>query len=162
VKHSRDPQLLFSASIGSIMPEFSPNSLPATEYWRRSLLQIPTIFGRLVYLASLRDGASGRYAHPTLSTWIGSEHADRALSLSHHQVFAEWLGSSLEDQKCDLDRYIRNGGARELVDDYRRLVPRAARDVERQLYLADVETLLELLKAEPRGVYHSQTTSRRR
>jgi hypothetical protein len=129
------------------MPDFSTNSRPGSEIWRGLLLQIPTVFGRLVYLSSLRDHASGRYRHPTLSPLLGSESADRTLCHSHHQVFSEWIASSLDRQKSDLDEYLKDAGREpELTSRYRELVPPSAREVERQLYLADVETLLELLR----------------
>jgi len=70
-------------------------------------------------------------------------------------VFSEWLAYSLAEQKADLDDFLRGQGhipgqpfnwSASLP--YRAVIPPAARDVERQLYLADLETLLELLKAE--------------
>lgn len=120
---------------------------PAAELWRRTLSQIPTVFGRLVYLASLRDTDTNRYAHPSLNSLLSQEDADRTLCHSHHQVFSQWIGSSLAEQKGDLDEYVRDtGGKRYLLQQYRDLVPPTARDVERQLYLTDLETLVELLR----------------
>ncbi len=122
--------------------------------WLHTLRQIPTIFGRLVCLSSLRDEATGRYAHPVLVPLVGVEEADRTLRHSHHQVFTQWIGSSLEDQKADLEEYLGTaGGGQDVFRRYRRLTPPTARDVERQLYLADLETLLELLRCERPGVF---------
>ncbi len=123
------------------------------EVWRSTLLQIPTLFGRLVYLASLRDPATGHYYHPGLAQSLGAEDADRRLCNSHHQVFQQWLGFSLEEQKNDLDEYLRFGSAPRYALPYRKLVPATAREVERQLYLTDLETLLELLKFERGGAF---------
>jgi hypothetical protein len=82
--------------------------------------------------------------------------ADEALRASHQQVFAEWLGYGLEQQKADLDLYLAglDGDRRTIVDTwirlapYRNLVPSAVRDVERELYVKDLEILLELLRSE--------------
>jgi hypothetical protein len=126
---------------------------PGAEAWRNTLLQIPTLFGRLVYLASLRDPATGHYYHPGLAQSLGAEDADRSLCNSHHQVFQQWLGFSLEEQKSDLDEYLRFGSAPRYALPYRKLVPATAREVERQLYLTDLETLLELLKFERGGAF---------
>jgi hypothetical protein len=121
---------------------------PAAVLWRKTLSQVPTVFGRLTFLASLRDTTSGRYSHEGLLRLLGPEDTDRALCNSHHQVFSEWLRFSLAEQKTDLDEYLSSvGGSRKALD-YHHLVPPTARDVERQLYLTDLETLLELLKYE--------------
>jgi len=121
--------------------------------WRKTLLQIPTVFGRLVYLASLRDPGTGRYSHEALLRMLGPEDTDRTLCHNHHQVFSEWLGFSLSDQKSDLDEYLNLSGHSRQALQYHNLVPPTARDVERQLYLTDLETLLELLKYERGGAF---------
>jgi len=126
---------------------------PGTELWRNTLLQIPTVFGRLVFLASLRDGETGHYYHPGLAQSIGAEEADRSLCNSHHQVFQQWLRFSLADQRSDLDEFLSYGKSPRYALPYRRLVPGTAREVERQLYLADLETLLELLRFEHGGAF---------
>lgn len=119
-----------------------------TDAWRHVLSEVPTVFGRLTYLAALRNPVTGEYAHAMLSRLLSAEEADRTLRQSHHQVFFEWLTFNLADQKMDLDEYFRGGGAFLSVAKCRDLVPRSAREVERQLYLTDLETLLELRKAE--------------
>lgn len=126
---------------------------PAADLWRRTLAQIPTVFGRLAYLTSLRDSSTGRYSHAALTNVLGEEDAERALRHSHHQVFSQWLGFSLADQKADLDEYLRATGRPREAHYYRHLAPPTARDIERQLYLTDLETLLELLKFEQGGVF---------
>ena len=131
----------------SVNPQSSRG--PAAEVWQNVLRRIPTLFGRLVYLSSLRDSGTGRYMHPVLTRMLGGEDADRALCHSHHRVFSQWLASSLEEQKADLDDYLRmTGGLTDVFRRYRNLAPSTAHEVERQLYLTDLETLLELLRFE--------------
>jgi|SRR6478672_9851579 len=127
---------------------------PGSDVWRGILNQVSTRFGRLVFLASLRDEATGLYGHPTLSRMLGDAEADRTLCHSHHQVFSQWIGLSLEEQKNDVDDYLRQSGEDpRSLRGFRRLAPPSARDVERQLYLTDLETVLELLKYERGGVF---------
>ena len=135
---------------------------PVSEVGRRILAQIPTRFGRLVFLCSLRDRQTGLYAHPALIETAGREIADRTLCHNHHQVFTEWLGLNLSDQKDDLDEYLRT--ARVAIGDlpYRELTPANAHEVERQLYLTDLETLVQLLSFDRGGAFGLPSASPRR
>ena len=117
------------------------------EVWRATLLRIPTLFGRLVFLSSLRDSKTGRYHHQSLEG-LAEEDADRTLRNSHQQVFQQWICSRLEEQKSDLSEHLSTAGGPRYALPYRNLVPASAREVERQLYLTDLETLLELLRFE--------------
>jgi hypothetical protein len=98
-------------------------------------------------LASLRDPVTGVYSHELLSQAMNGEEADRTLRQAHHQVFFQWLTFNLADQKADLDEYFGENPLLSVAE-YRDLAPRSARGVERQLYFSDLETLLELWKAE--------------
>jgi hypothetical protein len=120
------------------------------------LSPIPTLFGRLTYLASMRDPGTGRYAHPSLSRTLGPDEADQTLRQSHHQVFGKWLALSLEEQKSDLEQFLgETRGSRGPLH-YRELPPPGAREVERQLYFTDLETLLELLDAGRGGAWETR------
>lgn len=119
---------------------------PAAEVWRKTLARIPTSFGRLVFLTSLRNALTGDYAHAPLSQIVGHEITDRTLRNSHHEVFSEWLGFTLAEQKADLDEYLMESQTPLDRVSYRDLAPASAHPVELQLYLTDVETLIELLR----------------
>jgi len=128
-------------------------SAPGGELLRTTLQQIPTVFGRLVYLSSLRDLQSGRYEHDAMARMFGREDTDRALRHNHRQVFSQWLESSLEEQKDDLKSYL-SAAAQSVCDPsgeleestrFRSLIPPAAREVERLLYLTDLDKLRQLL-----------------
>jgi len=128
----------------------------APDLWRNTLSRIPTRFGRLVYLSSLRDQNSGHYEHHGLIQIFGAKEADQTLRQSHADVFGDWLQLHLEEQKTDVEEYLSS-----LAEDikmvlstwlrlspYRNLVPSDAREVERKLFLADLEAVLEVLKHE--------------
>lgn len=128
----------------------------ASDLWRNTLSQIPAVFGRLVYLSSLRDPNTGSYEHHGLSLVFGEEEADRALRSSHSQTFSEWLCFNLEQQKADLDLYLAAllDNRRAIIQTwsrlapYRNLVPASATKAELEVYLADFEALLKLLMNE--------------
>ena len=128
---------------------------PASDLWRHTLSQIPTTFGRLVFLSTLRDSNTGVYNHYGFAQRVGEEVADAALRQSHWESFSEWLSFSLEAQKADLDLYLSgiDSDKKTILETwirtrpYRYLVPATALDVERTLYNSDLEILLELLTA---------------
>lgn len=125
-----------------------------SDLWRNTLSQIPSTFGRLVYLASLRNPNGGHYEHHGLALIFGEEESRRALRDSHRKVFAEWLSFNLEQQKADLDLYLSSlsEDKRTILENwqglepYRSLWPKSATNVERQLYAFDLSAILELLR----------------
>ena len=127
----------------------------SADLWRNTICQIPAVFGRLVYLASLRNPNNGSYEHHGLALVFGEEEADKALRNSHAAVFSEWLSFNLEQQKADLDLYISGlfEDKRVVIDTwirlapYRNLPPASVRGIERRLYISDFTALLELFKA---------------
>lgn len=127
-----------------------------SDLWRNTLSQIPAVFGRLVYLAALRDQNSGRYEHHGLALVFGESEADRALRRSHIQTFSEWLCFNLEQQRADLGLYLSAlpDDRSRIVDTwlrlepFRTLVPSSATRAETELYFSDFRILLALLKNE--------------
>ena len=125
----------------------------AADSLRRILATIPTVFGQLVYLASLHDSTTGYYSHPQLSLFMANGDLNRTVSQYHHRVFSKWLAFSLSDQKNDLGEYLVSSGGPRYASYYNSLVPLVACDVERLLYLTDLETLMELLRVERDAVF---------
>ena len=124
--------------------------------WIRDLSQIETLYGRLVYLAGLRNPDSGRYEHfgcapGTQSSLTVSRHLKRI----HETIFRDWVTLSLERKKADIELYIATvdqGDRRLLVDAWLRLspyknhVPASVQGPERQRHISDIEAILGLLK----------------
>lgn len=115
---------------------------------------IPTAYGRLTYLASLRDPNSGIYRHHGLSTVYGREESARAMRESHEEAFAEWLNLDLEAKTADLREY-----ADKLEDPPEAVLrhlastatseaqlPDDARPMERKLFHRDFDMAVELLR----------------
>lgn len=133
-----------------------PHSRPAEDLWRRTLAHIPSIYGRLAFLASLVDVNTGRYEHHGLSVIFGTEEADRALRKSHEEVFLSWLSLQLEQQKADLELYFSTlpAAKKTLVENWRRLMPyraalpASASQGQRELFESNFTLLLRLLGSE--------------
>lgn len=117
---------------------------------------INSVFGRLEYLARIRNSHSGRYEHHGLALVFGEKEADQALRESHLRVFRDWLALDLERQKADLELFLMEQPTdrRTMVETWRRLAPyRALPPVsasapEIELYLGDLELLLEAIRNE--------------
>jgi hypothetical protein len=129
---------------------------PAPDLWRNTLSQIPTVFGRLVYLSSLRSADSGVYEHHGLSLVFGSRAANEALRTSHEETFREWLTHDLRRQKADIDLYLSGLVSERAavvetwlrLNPYRNLVPVAVRKAEQDLFLVDFKAVLELFRLD--------------
>ena len=127
-----------------------------SDLWRNTLSQIPSVFGRLLYLSSLRSSNTGAYEHHGLALVFGDKESDKALRKSHEQSFSEWLAFSLSQQKSDVDAYLSTVGNNPeaivntwlRLTPYRNLMPASARKPERELFLLDFNILLQLLRDE--------------
>jgi hypothetical protein len=126
----------------------------STETPFRELAHIATSYGRLVYLANLRNPDNGRYEH------YGSENAlpftiNQELTRLHEEIFREWLTYSLARKKADIELYIAGiefTDPAELIDTwlrltpYKNLVPATIQGPERRKHISDFEAILGLLK----------------
>jgi hypothetical protein len=139
--------------------ESSPKSVPAArvlECWQQQVADIPSTFGRLAFLAGLKNSETARYTHYQLTAAFGADEADKVIRRTHLDTFAEWLSFRLERQQADLNVFMAS------VDGHRRqilaacavlaphvwCIPDGVAEHERRLYLADLEAILEPLYSE--------------
>jgi hypothetical protein len=115
--------------------------------------QPPTLFGRLVYISSLRDSTRGSYCHPAICGAFGCELADWALRMAHRDMFRSWLSLSLARQHSELQDFLAGVGCADAalsrswleevaVDG---LVPPEAGSHELLLFQSDLDVLTALL-----------------
>jgi hypothetical protein len=125
------------------------------DLFKHTLRSIPTRFGRLLYLASLRDSNSGVYKHYGLSSTFGRQESIQALTESHERVFREWLRMSLEEKHQDLTEYLNSleDAPDSIIRHWRRSriyetnPPSAASPAEKELFSKDLEILLEVFSS---------------
>jgi hypothetical protein len=123
---------------------------------QRTLSQIPTLYGRLVYLASLRNPNSGLYRHHGLELLYGRQETEAALRSAHENGFRDWLDMPMPEQFEDLSGYLGSLEERrqQVLENwkrtmiYRGLIPDALQGPEKTQFLADLEAVMEILKAE--------------
>jgi len=121
-----------------------------------TLAAIPSLYGRLAYLASLRDLSSGRYHHEGLAALYPEEAIQEALELCHEQVFERVLETALERQEDDLKACLvaAESGLRPAIEHwqrmetYRVLLPENSPDYLRDLFCSNLRALLEILQKE--------------
>ena len=132
----------------------APDSRPAEESWVQDLYRVSTSYGRLVYLAGLRNSDSGRYEHYGVDSSVAVA-VSRSLKSLHEAIFREWIGCSLKAKMADIESYIAGIDRvdyAELIDawlrltPYKNLVPAAIQGAERQRHISDFEAILGLLK----------------
>jgi hypothetical protein len=121
-----------------------------------TLAAIPTLFARLLYLASLRDLSSGRYSHAGLSAVYSEEAVQQALAQCHEEVFERILESPLEIQREELQTCLgaMEGGMQSAVtqwrklEAYRLLLTVDSPDYLKELFCSNIRLLLEILEQE--------------
>jgi len=125
------------------------------DLWLRELSHIGTSYGRLVYLAGLRNPDTGRYEYYGSTGSSSSADANQTLKRHHEAIFRDWISYPLETKKVDVELYIAGIDQvekAELIDawlrltPYKNLVPASIQGPERQKHISDFEAILGLLK----------------
>lgn len=133
-----------------------------SDFTAATLAAIPTVYGRLIYIASLRDLSSGRYEHAGLAAVYSPEAVQEALAYCHREIFLKVLEVPLNRQERDL-RECLEGMPGELpativhwrqMEAYRILPPEESPGYLKELFFSNLRALLEVLDSE-----HSTTHS---
>ena len=143
------------------MPRFKPKGMlernALADLWKHTLSRISSVYGRLTYLASLRDPNSGQYRHHGLSTAFGRDESTLAMRESHQQVFKEWLKLPLSEKALDLGEYLTGLDETPAVvasnwlgsGHYNTLMPDRVTRPQQAQFRQELEILLQMLKNAP-------------
>ena len=82
----------------------SQTNNPALELYEL-LVQNPSLFGRLVQVARLRNPATKGHPQGLPDRFRNNPSLDQAISRWHHAFFMEWIALSLSQQQHDVDIY---------------------------------------------------------
>lgn len=116
-----------------------------------TLSQIPSTFGRLVYLSGyITEG--GRYEHVGWTLRHGHKTVDSILRRAHQREWQLWLDLTVDQQHEQLQAFLNGHNRRKVlamwtaVEPWHRLAPAQAKDHERRLFASDFRAVLELLR----------------
>ncbi len=121
---------------------------PCANYWTERAGEIDTMFGKLAFLASFRDRATGTYHDASASKDYAPAELSQTLAGMHAAVFREWLSMHLEQQGRDLAAYLSTAEGRAAFLSFDRrelsdiLTPAEIKPEERQLFNNDLTTVL--------------------
>jgi len=82
------------------------------DFTSRTLAVIPSEFGRLYYVSSLKDSANGRYLHDGLVELYSEDSVQVALGDCHEELFSRILETPLPEQERDLRKCLDTTGDR--------------------------------------------------
>lgn len=131
--------------------------------WDRTVEAVSGLFGKLVYLAGLRDDSTGQYKHYGFSHRYSDELTSTVLRSTHEEIFSEWLTLPIEEQRREIESHWSDQGSDPnlvvdswlLLEPYRRLIPASALPAERDLYLSDIEVVLDVIRGGASSVSSS-------
>ena len=123
------------------------HSNPVVELYEL-VLQTPSLFGRLIYIASLWNPGTSRYDRDLPDRFRGPE-TDKALARWHQSFFVDWLSQSLTEKERDVALYWRSLGSREQSKTLREIgeaaIPPLVRAEERKFFIQDLTFIQAML-----------------
>jgi len=132
------------------------NKSVVRDFTATSLAAIPNFFGRLTYIASLRDLSSGKYEHAGLTAVYSPEAVQEALECCHFEIFQKILETPLAVQAEDLREcleamtgpFAATVSHWRQIESYRILLPGNTPDYLRELFFSNLRALLEILDSQ--------------
>ena len=112
------------------------------------VIQNPSLFGRLIYIAGLWNPETSRYDRGLPDRFRGAE-TDKALARWHQAFFIDWLSQSLTDKERDIGLYWRSLSGREQTRTIREIgeaaIPPLVRSEERKFFIQDLTFIQAML-----------------
>lgn len=138
------------------LERFQQSRAVIEDFSSRSLAAIPSDFGRLYYVTSLKDSDSGRYEHDGLMSLYPENAVQSGISHCHEELFSRILETPLKEQESDLRECLRSAGDQywDVVDSwretryFREMCPEGLPDYLQDLFCSNMSALLATFSAK--------------
>jgi hypothetical protein len=125
------------------------------DFTSRTLAAIPSDFGRLYYVSSLKDPGTGRYQHDGLMNLYSQPSVQAALTHCHEELFSRILETPLSHQERDLRNCLGTAGGQfwAVVEswreyrDFKTMCPGGLPDYLNELFCSNMNALLAIFSA---------------
>ena len=125
------------------------------DFTSRTLAAIPSDFGRLYYVCSLKNPDTGRYQHDGLKEFYPENSVQAALAQCHVELFSRILETPLSDQERDLRKCLDTAGDKlwSVVEAWREsrsfctMCPEGLPDYLDDLFSSNMDALLAIFQA---------------
>lgn len=132
---------------------FQQSRVVIEDFSSTTLAAIPTDFGRLRYISSLRDSTTGHYRHEGLLELYSDSSVQEALANCHEELFSRILETPLSEQAHDLRRCIAAAGhsVEDLIPgcrtnrSFREMCPEGLPDYLHELFRSNMGALLAIV-----------------
>ena len=136
------------------LERFRQSKRVVEDFTRRSLSALPSGYGRLIYISTLRED-DGHYRHDGLASVYSDAAVQLALEQCHEELFARVLEEPLSEQERQLRGALEalEGGLEQNLprwsnrERYEELEPRDLPVYLYDLFASNVRLLLELIEA---------------
>lgn len=137
------------------LERFQQSRAVVEDFSSQTLAAISSVFGRLYYVSSLKDSASGRYEHDGLSSLYPEGAVQAALSHCHEELFSRVLETPLRDQERDLQACLGSAGDKywDVVEswrenrNYQNMCPEGLPDYLQDLFCSNMGALLAIFSS---------------
>ena len=125
------------------------------DFTSRTLAAIPSDFGRLYYVSSLKDPGTGRYEHDGLMNLYSHASVQAGLMHCHEELFSRILETPLSHQERDLRNCLETAGDRfwPVVEswresrDFKMMCPGGLPGYLNELFCSNMNALLAIFSA---------------
>jgi hypothetical protein len=125
------------------------------DFTSRTLAAIPSDYGRLYYVSSLKNPDTGRYQHDGLAYLYSEASVQDALAHCHEEIFSRILEAPLRDQEHDLRKCLEVAGDKfwTIVESwrdgrfFRTMCPEGLPDYLNELFCSNMGALLAIFSA---------------